>query len=104
VMSDYRIIQGDCTETLRSGGVFDALHLTFLDPPFNQNKDYSHHNDNLPDDDYWRWMQTICADIYRHTADGGAIYFMHAKKMWRKLSIAYKVRGGNFRISSSGKK
>ena len=95
-MSDYRIIQGDCTETLRSGGVFDALHLTFLDPPFNQNKDYSHHNDNLPDDDYWRWMQTICADIYRHTADGGAIYFMQREKNVAQVINCLQSAGWQF--------
>lgn len=79
-MSDYRIIQGDCTEILRHGGVSDDLHLTFLDPPFNQNKEYAHHHDNLPDEAYWTWMTDICAYVYQHTVDGGAVYFMQREK------------------------
>ena len=113
-MNDYRIIQGDCTETLRHGGVSDDLHLTFLDPPFNQNKDYAHHHDNLPDEAYWTWMTDICAQNYRHTADGGAINIMQREKnvasvlnclsstgwhfqnliIWKKMTSAVPIANG----------
>lgn len=95
-MNDYRIIQGDCTETLRHGGVSDVLHLTFLDPPFNQNKAYAHHDDNLPDADYWEWMKHICADIYQHTADGGAIYFMQREKNVASVLSCLSSTGWHF--------
>jgi len=51
-----------------------AVELTFLDPPFNQNKNYAHHNDNLSFDEYWGMMKDVCQKIYDITFDGGAIY------------------------------
>ena len=79
------VIEGDCTELLEhsrvaSEGVSDQIALTFLDPPFNQGKDYEFFDDRLPESDYWRWMQTICAKVRDLTADGGAIYFMQREK------------------------
>jgi DNA modification methylase len=79
-MVDYQLIEGDCIHALQSPAFSGGLDLTFLDPPFNQNKDYLYHNDNLPDADYWDWMQTICRLILKSTSKGGAIYFMQREK------------------------
>ena len=57
-----------------------ALDLTFLDPPFNQAKDYSAHDDDLPPEAYWEWMRAVCAAVYAQTVDGGAVYFMQREK------------------------
>ncbi|MDW8395882.1 MAG: site-specific DNA-methyltransferase [Anaerolineae bacterium] len=65
-------------ETLTDKGYRFAL--TFLDPPFNQGKEYAHFNDNLPQEDYWRWMGDVCKAVHRLTLDGGAIYFMQREK------------------------
>ncbi len=56
------------------------IDLTFLDPPFNQNKEYARYNDNLPEDEYWGTMEKICCLIRQQTRQGGAIYFMQREK------------------------
>ncbi len=74
------VIQDNCTETLDSSNFLSNVDLSFLDPPFNQDKAYNEWNDNLPSDKYWEWMQEVCAKIYALTSDGGAIYFMQREK------------------------
>jgi site-specific DNA-methyltransferase (adenine-specific) len=82
-MLEAKIINGDCTTTLKS--LDSKVDLTFFDPPFNQNKHYNQHDDNLPNADYWAWMTTICQNIYDMTSDGGAIYFMQREKNVAKV-------------------
>lgn len=74
----YQLFVGDCTEIL--DGLCQTVDLTFLDPPFNQGKEYPNHDDNLPDAVYWEWMETICRKIFYLTSKGGAIYFMQREK------------------------
>ena len=57
-----------------------SIDLTFLDPPFNQNKEYAKYNDNLPKDEYWEMMEKICCLIRQQTRQGGSIYFMQREK------------------------
>lgn len=62
--------------------------MTFLDPPFNQGKEYSYWDDNLPEETYWEWMRQICHKILHITLEGGALYFMQREKnMEHVLSI-----------------
>ncbi len=73
--------QGDCLqelEGLKAQGYRFAL--TFLDPPFNQGKEYNHFDDDLPEAEYWQWMQQVCAMVYDLTEQGGAVYFMQREK------------------------
>lgn len=73
-----QVIQGDCAAYLaQTDAVFD---LTFLDPPFNQGKEYAHCEDNLPSEAYWAWLGDICRKIFERTRQGGAIYFMQREK------------------------
>ncbi|MCP9492944.1 MAG: site-specific DNA-methyltransferase, partial [Pyrinomonadaceae bacterium MAG19_C2-C3] len=79
------ILHGDCASLLDAAmliqaGVASRFDLTFLDPPFNQNKDYEQHDDDLPHDEYWLWMEDVCRKIYDLTTQGGALYFMHREK------------------------
>ncbi|MFX1452267.1 MAG: DNA methyltransferase [Promethearchaeota archaeon] len=79
----HKVIQGDCEvelDLLMETDYFKGIHLTFLDPPFNQGKDYNHHLDNMPEDEYWHWMERVIKKIYNLTVDGGAIYFMQREK------------------------
>lgn len=72
------IINSDCFEYLAlTEHTFD---LTFLDPPFNQNKNYNSHNDKMDSIDYWNWMKEVCIRIFEKTSSGGAIYFMQREK------------------------
>jgi DNA modification methylase len=77
-MTTYQIIHADCTASLPE--IRSSVDLTFLDPPFNQAKDYAYHDDNLPDEDYWDWMESICRKVFDLTSQGGAIYFMQREK------------------------
>jgi len=56
------------------------IQLTFFDPPFNQNKNYSFYNDNLPAFKYWKWIYSLLVKIYNLTKEGGSIYFMQREK------------------------
>jgi len=75
----YRIFQKDCLEWLRENNE-QSIHLTFVDPPFNQGKKYRYFNDAQPDEQYWNWLRDILAQIYKITVEGGAIYFMQREK------------------------
>ena len=90
----FKIIQGDCTKELDR--LNTNIDLTFLDPPFNQNKDYNYHNDNLPDEKYWEMMTTVCKGIYEVTSKGGAIYFMQREKNAESVLKCLKETGWIF--------
>jgi len=72
------IINNDCVEFLDS--TEHKFDLTYLDPPFNQNKNYNSHNDQMDPVEYWNWMKEVCNKIYNKTTSGGAIYFMQREK------------------------
>jgi len=78
-MGNCQIICGDCLSYLREGAI-KGVHLTFLDPPFNQGKDYRYFNDEQHPEIYWSWLEEIIGHIYKATVDGGAIYFMQREK------------------------
>lgn len=77
-MLDFDLYGGNCIDFLSV--INDNIDLTFLDPPFNQNKDYKFHNDNISDKEYWEMMHDVCKKIYDITSDGGSIYFMQREK------------------------
>ena len=79
-MTEYKVLTGNCLKLLQNKRSFKAIDLTFLDPPFNQNKDYARHDDNLSPEEYWGMMRDVCHEIFDMTADGGAIYFMQREK------------------------
>ena len=72
------IIHNDCMEFLNTKDY--KFDLTYLDPPFNQNKNYNSHNDKMDPLEYWNWMKDVCNSIYERTNSGGAIYFMQREK------------------------
>ena len=75
----FRILHGDC-ENLLEADKLGEIDLTFLDPPFNQSKQYASHNDAMPEEEYWEWMGRLTEKIYNITSTGGAIYFMQREK------------------------
>lgn len=68
----------DCIEFLKN--THHTFDLSFLDPPFNQGKEYRVHNDKLDEKEYWDWMREVCKLVYDRTSKGGAIYFMQREK------------------------
>ncbi|HRQ22131.1 MAG TPA: site-specific DNA-methyltransferase [Anaerolineales bacterium] len=79
-MPEYKIITGNCLDQLKTKKFSKSVDLTFLDPPFNQNKDYKFHNDNLSNEEYWQMMKDVCQQVFNVTSEGGAIYFMQREK------------------------
>jgi DNA modification methylase len=72
------VIKSDCEKFLCA--TKEKFDLTFLDPPFNQGKDYESHHDAMAPKAYWDWMKRICKLVNRHTTQGGGIYFMQREK------------------------
>jgi DNA modification methylase len=79
-MINYKVLQGSCLDILKGKKISGSVDLTFLDPPFNQNKDYAFHNDKLSGEEYWQMMKDVCHGTFKITSDGGAIYFMQREK------------------------
>lgn len=89
------ILEGDCEEILGKQS-FSPFDLTYLDPPFNQGKEYRAHDDHMDDDAYWTWMRRICTLIFAHTNAGGAIYFMQREKNAHHVMSVLEASGWCF--------
>ena len=93
---DVDIHQHDCERWLQQAPA-DFFHLTFLDPPFNQGKDYRLHDDKLDDGEYWKWMTDILKHLRTATEDGGAVYFMQREKNAERVLCSLREAGWNLR-------
>ncbi len=97
-MADYNlvcdVIHGDCVEFLNSTDY--RFDLTYLDPPFNQNKNYNSHNDKMDPVVYWNWMKKVCGKIYDKTTPSGAVYFMQREKNVRDVVRVLEDTGWTF--------
>ena len=87
-----RVVLGDCFKELVDLQ-FNSIDLTFLDPPFNQGKDYRHFDDSIPDGLYWEWMTSICGLILERSSDGAALYFMQREKNIENVLKALRSSG-----------
>jgi DNA modification methylase len=79
-MANYKLIQESCIKVFASKKLSHSVDLTFLDPPFNQNKEYAFHDDKLSSEEYWEMMKRVCQGTFDLTSSGGAIYFMQREK------------------------
>ncbi len=86
---------GDITEWLNQNPSKE-FHLSFLDPPFNQGKDYKFFNDDLPHEEYWQWMGKILSVIFDRTVEGGAVYFMQREKNTEFVLNVLREAGWSF--------
>jgi len=91
----YRVLEGDCLKYLDDGSI-NNVHLTFLDPPYRQGKDYRFFDDNQPAWKYWSWLKEILHKVYDATANGGAIYFMQREKNARQVLEVLRKTGWKF--------
>ena len=81
MMKENIIINDDCIKFLSKTRKKDfQIDLSFLDPPFNQGKNYRLNDDDIPEEEYWAFMKRVCKLIYNRTSDGGSIYFMQREK------------------------
>ncbi|MGB9841282.1 MAG: DNA-methyltransferase [Candidatus Bathyarchaeales archaeon] len=89
-----RIIEGDALEKLDE--IRDTIHLTFLDPPYNQGKSYRFFNDKQSPRSYWQWIDDLLSKIYKLTAEGGCIYFMQREKNTEHVLRSLRKTGWTF--------
>ncbi|MDR3243389.1 MAG: site-specific DNA-methyltransferase [Elusimicrobiota bacterium] len=107
----HQVFCGNCLNIFKQ--MTQTVDLTFLDPPFNQQKDYALHNDNMPKKEYCDMMKVVCQYIYDISNDGGSLYFMQREKntefvlrilretgwefqnliIWKKKTSAVPVKG-----------
>lgn len=85
---------GNCLEFLKKK--LPMIDLSFLDPPFNQGKEYRKVHDNLPDQEYWKFMGHVCKLIYNKTNPGGSIYFMQREKNVSLVMQTLEKAGWNY--------
>lgn len=90
----HQVINDDCMEVLSS--LKTKIDLTFLDPPFNQQKDYASYDDDLPIDEYWKMLRRVCSQIFYLTGDGGSIYFMQREKNTEQVLRILRETGWEF--------
>lgn len=93
---DISLYCGDCAGWLKKAEP-EKIHLSFLDPPFNQGKEYRKFNDKQEDAVYWRWMTEILAQTRAATADGGWIYFMQREKNAEFVLRSLRESGWNLK-------
>jgi len=88
------VIEDDCENYLKMTA--DVFDLTFLDPPFNQGKEYQNYDDTLEPSEYWDWLTRICKLIYDRTSEGGSMYFMQREKNTQYVLDALEKSGWAF--------
>ena len=97
VDSSPLVIHDDCLRWLRRrDSSHSSFDLTFLDPPFNQGKEYDSHYDSMPDAEYWDWMGSVCEEVHRLSSDGAAIYFMQREKNAEEVLRVLRESGWTF--------
>ena len=93
---DIDIHCADCLQWIRKAPK-GRFHVSFLDPPFNQGKNYRHHDDKQEDAVYWQWMTEVLAATRKATAPGGWVYFMQREKNTEFVLRSLREAGWNFR-------
>jgi len=91
----FRVLEGDCLKYLNEGAI-GSIHLTFLDPPYRQGKEYRFFDDSQPAWKYWGWLKEILQKVNEITVDGGAIYFMQREKNTEQVLRALRKTGWKF--------
>lgn len=91
----HKIIKEDCLKWLGNCSE-ECVHLTFVDPPFRQGKNYRFFDDNQPEERYWDGVKDVLSGVYEITGDGGALYFMHREKNTENVLSLIRETGWTF--------
>jgi len=91
----WKVLEGDCLKYLDEGAI-NNIHLTFLDPPYRQGKNYRFFDDSQPASKYWSWLKEILHRVFDATVDGGAIYFMQREKNTEQVLRVLRKIGWRF--------
>src|SRR5207247_6046925 len=49
----------------------DSIHMAITSPPYNVGLQYDSHNDQMPYEDYLKWLTTFWSELYRVLVPGG---------------------------------
>lgn len=74
------VIWGDCLEHLRAIPN-NSVDVCFADPPFNLDKNYGTHNDQMPLEEYLEWCEKWLLELVRVTKPTGSI-LVHNIPKW----------------------
>jgi len=93
--AQYEIVNKDCLKWLEQQKD-EIIHLTFIDPPFRQGKDYRFFDDSQDPRAYWNYLEEVLREVHRITAEGGAVYFMQREKNAEEVLRALRETGWTF--------
>lgn len=91
----HKILKRDCLKWLDKHSR-ENIHLTFIDPPFRQGKDYRFFDDNQPEEVYWAWLKEVLSRVYKITVNGGVVYFMQREKNVEQILRILRETGWNY--------
>ena len=91
----WKTVNEDCLKWLGNYSE-DPIHLTFVDPPFRQGKDYKFFDDRQSEQEYWKWLKRVLSEVYRISAEGGSVYFMHREKNTEQVLRTLRETGWTF--------
>jgi site-specific DNA-methyltransferase (adenine-specific) len=75
-----KILCGDCLDLFKEIPD-ESVDMTFADPPFNLNRNYSSYKDTLESQDYLEWCERWIDEMVRVTKPTGSI-FLHNIPQW----------------------
>ena len=88
------LYQDDCLKHIQH--CHWSFDLSFIDPPFNQGKEYRLFHDSQDDAAYWQWVNEYLHAIRQKTSSGGAIYFMQREKNTARVMQSLLDTGWHF--------
>jgi DNA modification methylase len=122
-----RIVQGDAREVL--GGLpSESVELAITSPPYNVRIPYRGYEDDLPPDEYLRWLREVWAELHRVLVPGGRFvlnvaptsikdfrpihhdlsrdlrelgYIMRTEIIWYKQTMGRRTAWGSWRSPSN---
>lgn len=94
---DNHLFFDDCARFLADNAKeAPPFDFTFLDPPFNQGKEYREHHDRLDEGEYWDWMLEVCRLTLERSSEGAAMYFMQREKNAEHVLRVLRESGWRF--------
>lgn len=94
------IIQQDCLEWMGSQPT-DSIDVIVTSPPYNKkglrggkitstqlwanaNIDYSTYDDNMPEQEYYKWQKQVLTECYRILKPTGSLFYNHKIRNWSR--------------------
>ena len=91
-----KLIHGDCLEKMKD--IPDgSIDLIVTSPPYNIGKNYGIYKDNLPLDDYYKWLTSCCTEMFRVIKPNRSIFINICD-----IGVSNKDAEGERRIGERG--